>query len=425
MKVLLIGGGGREHALGWKIAQSPNLSKLYLIPGNTGLNDIGESLPIADTDIEAILAIATEKSIDLVIVGPENPLAMGIADKLAQNNIPCFGPTRAAALLESSKGYMKDVCKQANIPTAGYQRFSQAAPAKASLDSFDAPFVIKADGLAAGKGVIIAHSKAEAINAIDDMFDGAFGESGHEIVIEEFMEGEEVSFFAICDGETVLPLMAAQDHKRVGEGDTGPNTGGMGAYAPPSIFTDTMREQTLTRIINPTIAHMQAQGAPFCGVLFAGLMITDEGPKLIEYNVRFGDPECQILMRLLGSDLLPVLHAAATGTLKGHRLKWSDQAAALIVLAAKGYPGAYQKGSVIQNLEKANALDDVVVFHAGTKVGETGQLTANGGRVLNITATAPTVKEALDKAYQGVDVIDWPEGFCRRDIGWRALKESS
>lgn len=423
MKVLLVGGGGREHALGWKMAQSSLLSKLFLIPGNPGLEQLHgpeiETLEIAETDIQAIVDAANEKSVDLVIVGPEVPLALGLADELQRKNIACFGPSQAAAKLESSKGFMKDLCAAANIPTARYGRFNNAESAQEALNDFTAPFVIKADGLAAGKGVIIAETRADAQNAITDMMRGSFGNAGHEIVIEEFLDGEEASFFVLSDGETALPMIAAQDHKRVGEGDTGPNTGGMGAYSPAEVFTDTVQQTVMNDIINPTIAEMKKRGTPFKGVLFAGLMITAQGPKLIEYNVRFGDPECQVMMRRMTSDFLPVLYAAATKSLKDHELTWSDEVCSLVVLASNGYPGPYEKGSEIRNLNAANAKEGVEVFHAGTK-SDDQRLLANGGRVLNVTAMAPTINAALDQAYEAVDLIDWPEGFCRRDIGWRA-----
>ena len=421
MKVLLIGGGGREHALGWKIAQSPLLSKLYLAPGSPGLKPLGETLTLSGEDVEGVIAASKAKKIDLVVVGPEAPLALGLADRLAEAGIACFGPTREAARLETSKSFMKEVCSAAGAPTAGYGRFSEAGPARDFLRSQTPPYVVKADGLAAGKGVVIAETLEEADSAVDAMLAGAFGEASAEIVIEEFMEGEEASFFVLTDGEAILPLIAAQDHKRAYDGDKGPNTGGMGAYSPASVFTPEVREQTMTRIIEPVVREMRQRGAPYKGVIYAGLMIGEKGPRLVEINARFGDPECQLLMRRMKSDLLPALHAAATGALAGETLDWSEEAAALVVLAAKGYPGAYEKGSLISGVEAANALPGVVVFHAGTKE-EDGALLANGGRVLNVTATGATISEAVARAYRGVDAIDWPEGFCRRDIGWRALE---
>ena len=422
MKVLLVGGGGREHALGWKIARSPVLSTLYLAPGSPGLNPLGVPLGISADDIDAIVNTSVEKSIDLVIVGPEVTLAAGLADRLATAGIACFGPSQAAAQLESSKAFMKDVCAACGVPTAAYGRFSDADAGKAFLRQQTAPYVIKADGLAAGKGVVIAETLEAADDAIEQMLGGQFGDASAEIVIEEFMAGEEASFFAISDGENILPMIASQDHKRAFDGDKGPNTGGMGAYSPAPVFTNEIREQTMARIIKPVIAEMKKRGTPFRGVLFAGLMIDETGPRLIEFNVRFGDPECQIMMRLLQNDFLPVLDAAARGNLTNHNLEWSSQAATLVVMAANGYPGAYKKGSAIKNTNKANQQDGIEVFHAGTAEKD-GQLVANGGRVLNVTATAPTIRDAVTKAYESVNLIDWPEGFYRRDIAWRALQD--
>lgn len=423
MKVLLIGGGGREHALGWKIAQSPVLSKLYLAPGSPGLKPFGEALALAADDVAGIVEAAREKMIDLVVVGPETPLALGLADRLAAIGVPCFGPVAAAARLESSKAFMKEIAAEAGVPTAAYGRFAEAAAAKAFLRTQTPPYVVKADGLAAGKGVVIAQSLREADAAVDDLLGGRFGDASRVIVIEEFMTGEEASFFAISDGARALPLIAAQDHKRAFDGDEGPNTGGMGAYSPAPAFTDAVRAATLTTIIDPVVAAMARRGAPFRGVLFAGLMIGDHGPRLIEFNARFGDPECQVLMRRLKSDLLPVLHAAAAGDLSGHALDWSGDAAALVVLAAKGYPGPYEKGSRIAGVARAQALPGVVVFHAGTEE-KNGALVASAGRVLNVTATGATIREAVARAYDGVAMIDWPGGFHRRDIGWRALERT-
>ncbi len=424
MKVLLVGGGGREHALGWKIAQSPLLDRLYLAPGNPGLNRLGECLDIDPENIDEIVEAARSRCVDLVVVGPEAPLAGGIADRLAETSIPCFGPSAAAARLESSKAFMKDVAVAAGAPTAAYGRFSESEPAKQFLRSQRAPYVIKADGLAAGKGVIIADSLAQADQAVDDMFAGAFGEAGAEIVIEEFLEGEEASFFVITDGVNITQMIGVQDHKRAFDGDTGPNTGGMGAYAPAPVFTDEIRKDVMSRIIRPVIAEMARRGAPYKGVLFAGLMIGDDGPKLIEFNARFGDPECQVMMRLLNSDLLPVLHAAATGQLQDAPLDWSNDACALVVMATNGYPGAYAKGSPIAGLERAQKRDGVVVFHAGTKE-HGGAIVANGGRVLNVTARARSIRQAVSRAYDAIGDIDWPDGFYRHDIAWRALKETA
>lgn len=421
MKVLLVGGGGREHALGWKIAQSPLLSELYLAPGNPGLNALGAPLGISADDIDEIVMAATARAVDLVVVGPEAPLAAGLADRLAEKSIPCFGPSAAAARLESSKAFMKEVASAAGVPTAACARFREKLAAKAYLRSVEAPYVIKADGLAAGKGVVVAATLDEAEAAVADMLGGALGPAGAEILIEEYLDGEEASFFVISDGEAAAPLIAVQDHKRAYDGDKGPNTGGMGAYAPAPVFTPLVRERTMKRIIEPAIAEMRRRGAPFKGVLFAGLMIKDEEPRLIEFNARFGDPECQVMMRLLKSDILPVLRDAAAGALKCGPLEWSKDACALVVMATKGYPGAYSKGSQISGVDAANAVDDVIVFHAGTKIKE-GRLVAEGGRVLNVSATGHTIRDAVERAYQGVDRIDWDGGYCRRDIAWRALK---
>lgn len=424
MKVLLIGGGGREHALGWKIAQSPLLTKLYLAPGSPGLNCLGEKISAQHNDPQAISAFAQENEIDLVVVGPEAPLAEGMGDALRAKGVACFGPDREAAQLESSKSFMKDVCAAAGAPTAAYGTFTSASEAKAFLREQTAPYVIKADGLAAGKGVIIAETLEAADSAVDDMLDGRFGEAGAHIVIEEFMEGEEASFFAITDGTNIVPMIDAQDHKRAFDGDKGPNTGGMGAYSPAPVFTKTVYERTMKTIVEPVVAEMKKRGSPYIGVIYAGLMIKDETPRLIEINARFGDPECQVLMRRMQSDLLPLLHAAAVGELEGKSFDWSDDACALVVMAAEGYPGSYEKGSIIKDIEAANTAPDVVVFHAGTKE-EGDALLANGGRVLNVTATGANIREAVSKAYQGVEAIDWPEGFYRKDIAWRALDRTS
>jgi phosphoribosylamine---glycine ligase len=416
VKVLLIGGGGREHALGWKIAQSPEMSKLFMSPGNTGLNPIGETLTIPENDTKKLVSFSKDNNVDLVIVGPEAPLAAGLGDALRAAGIACFGPDKAAARLETSKSFMKEICAAAGAPTAAYGRFTEPAPAKAFLRDQTAPYVVKADGLAAGKGVVIAETLHEADAAIDEMLAGRFGAASAAIVIEEFMTGEEASFFAITDGATILPMVAARDHKRAYDGDKGPNTGGMGAYSPAPVFTEAVYQRTMRDIIEPVVAEMARRGAPYVGVLYAGLMIENERPRLVEFNARFGDPECQIMMRRLNSDLLPVLHAAACGKLAGQRFDWSDDDAALVVMAAQGYPGSYDKGSTIRGVDAANDLPGVVVFHAGTKQ-QGGALVANGGRVLNITATGASLRKAIDRAYRGVDAIDWPQGFCRRDIG--------
>ncbi len=420
MKVLLVGGGGREDALGWKIAQSPELSKLYLAPGGPRLNHIGERLSISEGDIEALADFAAEKALDLVVVGPEAPLAAGLGDALRARGIACFGPDRAAAQLESSKSFMKEICAAAGAATAAYGRFTEAEPAKAFLREQTAPYVIKADGLAAGKGVVIAETLIDADDAVSDMLGGKFGEAGAAIVIEEFMTGEEASFFAITDGENIVPMIAAQDHKRAYDGDKGPNTGGMGAYSPAPVFTDAVYKRTMKELIEPVVAEMKKRGTPYVGVLYAGLMIENEQPRLVEFNARFGDPECQLLMRRMRSDILPLLYRAATGELGGAEIEWDDNAAALVVMAADGYPGSYKKGSEINSIDKAEALSSVIVFHAGTKETD-GKLFANGGRVLNVTATGKDIREAVARAYAGVGAIDWPGGFYRKDIGWRAL----
>ncbi len=421
MNVLIIGSGGREHALAWTIAQSPELDHLICAPGNGGMQEIAECMAIDPADHGAIINLCLDRKIDLVIIGPEAPLAAGLADALEHAHIAAFGPSAAAARLESSKGFTKDLCKKHNIPTAEYARFTDAASARAYIAEKGAPIVIKADGLAAGKGVILAATESEALTAIDDMFSGSFGEAGHEIIIEEYLTGEEASFFALADGETVLPLPSAQDHKRLGDGDTGPNTGGMGAYSPAPVMTPKMQKRVMDEIICPTVKAMRDAGTPYKGVLYAGLMITAEGPGLIEYNVRFGDPECQVLMMRLDSDFLPALDAVARGKLAGVKLKWKNQPALTVVMAAKGYPGAYEKGSQIKNLEEASRDPNVEIFHAGTR-REGGSIFAHGGRVLNVTALGENVRNAQTRAYMAIEHIDWPEGFCRHDIGWRAVK---
>lgn len=420
MKILVIGSGGREHSLCWAIAASALCDKLYCAPGNGGIAKVAECVAVDVMDFDKIIAFARDTRIDFVVIGPDNPLAGGLADRLAEAGIKHFGPSKAAAELEWSKGFTKELCEAEGIPTARFRRFNDATAAKDYAADHPLPVVVKADGLALGKGVIIASTRAEASAAIDSMFSGAFGASGQSVVIEEFMEGEEASFFALCDGETVLPFGAAQDHKRVGDGDVGPNTGGMGAYSPAPVFTAAIEKQTLERIILPTVRAMKALGRPFKGVLFAGLMLTKEGPKLIEYNARFGDPECQVLMMRLKSDIVPLLLAVADGALKTVDVRWRDEAALTVVMAAKGYPEAPLKGTAIRGLDKAAAVEGVEIFHAGTVVKD-GALVANGGRVLNVTALGRDVAEAQARAYRAVDLIDWPEGFARRDIGWRAI----
>jgi phosphoribosylamine--glycine ligase len=422
MKVLVVGGGGREHALAWAIAASPLLTKLWCAPGNAGIAEVAECVPIGAEDIPSLVAFAREKAVDLVVVGPEAPLTLGLADACAAAGIRCFGPSAAAARLEGSKAFMREVAAAAGAPGARWARFTDPAAARAHVRAQGAPIVVKADGLAAGKGVVVAASVAEAEAAIADIMEARIhGAAGATVLIEECLTGEEVSFFALCDGTTAIPLAAAQDHKRVGEGDTGPNTGGMGAYSPPPVFTDALREEVMARIVKPVLAEMARRGAPFRGVLFAGLMITADGPRLIEFNVRFGDPECQALMVRLRSDLLAALLAACDGELAAFDLRWEPLHSLVVVMAAKGYPGAYAKGTEIRGLERAAQIPGVQVFHAGTARREDGALIATGGRVLGVTATGATLAEARAAAYAAVDAIDWPEGFCRRDIGWRAL----
>ncbi|NIJ34441.1 phosphoribosylamine--glycine ligase [Sphingomonas oligoaromativorans] len=419
MNVLLLGSGGREHALAWKLAQSPLLGTLYAAPGNPGIGHHAALVPLPLSDQAAILDFAREAEIDLVVIGPEQPLVEGLADTLRTAGIAVFGPSKAAAQLEGSKGFTKALCDRANVPTAAYAAFTNAAEAKAALPRFGLPVVIKADGLAAGKGVIIAISREEAEAAIDDMIGGRFGSAGASLVIEEFLEGEEVSLFALSDGKTVVALGSAQDHKRVGDGDTGPNTGGMGAYSPTRALTPELEARVMAEIVRPSIAGMAEAGMPFTGVLFAGLMLTAQGPKLIEYNVRFGDPECQVLMMRLDEDLLPLLHAAATATLEDRPIRWKDKAALTVVMAANNYPDTPETGGAIRGVDIATA-NGAQVFHAGTRAEASG-LVAAGGRVLAVTALGDSVAEAQAAAYRAVDSIDFPTGFCRRDIGWREI----
>ncbi|CAK01075.1 phosphoribosylamine--glycine ligase [Bartonella tribocorum] len=424
MNILLIGSGGREHALAWKIAASPLLKKLYCAPGNPATTEFGENINLDIDDHPLVIDFCKEHSIDLVIVGPEAPLVSGITDSLNRAKICVFGPTQKAAQLEGSKAFTKDLCRKNNIPTGSYQCFNDAAKAKAYIHQRGVPIVIKADGLAAGKGVVVATTIEEAFNAVDACFKSAFGDAGNKIVIESFLEGEEASFFCLCDGKIALPFGSAQDHKRVGDGDTGANTGGMGAYSPAPIMTEEMVNRTLKEIVEPALKSMHEIGAPFKGILFVGLMITQKGPELIEFNVRFGDPECQVLMMRLKDDILPIFLAAAQGKLENKPLQWSDETALTVVMAAHGYPSSPQKGTVIRNVDKVNTLPDVKVFQAGTAL-RNGELIANGGRVLNITATGKTITNAQKRAYEAVDCIDWPEGFVRRDIGWRAIARES
>jgi phosphoribosylamine--glycine ligase len=422
MRVLLIGSGGREHALAWKLAQSPDMTEFYAAPGNPG---IAEHAPLVALDIDdhdAVVAFCKEKAIDFVVVGPEAPLVAGIADRVRAAGIAVFGPSAAAAQLEGSKGFTKDICARYDIPTGAYQRFNNGPKAKAYVRAQGAPIVVKADGLAAGKGVTVAMTVDEAFAAIDDCFEGAFGEAGAEVVIEAFLDGEEASFFCLCDGKHALALATAQDHKRVGDGDTGPNTGGMGAYSPAPVMTSEMVERTMKEIIEPTMRGMAESGHPFSGVFFAGLMITAKGPELIEYNVRFGDPECQVLMMRLKSDLLPLLFACANGTLDQVSAEWSDDAALTVVMASKGYPGSYAKNTPIAALPADG--EGARVFHAGTALKD-GALVATGGRVLNITATGKTVGEAQKRAYALASEVQWENGFYRSDIGWRAVERET
>src|SRR5690242_919702 len=418
MNILLLGSGGREHALAWKIAASPLADRLYCAPGNAGIAQEAECVALDVADHAAVIAFCRANKIDLVVVGPEAPLVAGLVDDLAAAGLKAFGPSRAAARLEGSKGFTKDLCRANNIPTAAYERFTSAGPAKAYVRKMGAPIVVKADGLAAGKGVVVAQSVEEAEAAIDAICsEGA----GAALVVEEFLDGEEASFFVLSDGEHVLPLATAQDHKRAFDGDRGPNTGGMGAYSPAPVMTAQMCARALDEIVRPTIRAMKAQGAPYKGVLYAGLMITSAGPKLIEYNVRFGDPECQVLMLRLMSDIVPALVATHDGMLGSFDLRWYEDAALTVVMAAKGYPGAYQKGSLIDGLDAAAAVEGVEIFHAGT-IADEGRVRANGGRVLNVSALGRTVGDAQTRAYRAIDQIRWPEGFCRRDIGWQAVK---
>ena len=421
MHILLIGSGGREHALAWKIAASPLVTRLWCAPGNAGIAKEAECVGLDVADHAAVIAFCRANKVELVVVGPETPLAAGIVDDLAAAGIKAFGPDKLAAQLEGSKGFTKDLCAECGIPTGAYCRFDNAPEALAYVREQGAPIVVKADGLAAGKGVVVAKTLAEAEDAIKMMFDGGFGVAGTEVVIEEFLEGREVSFFALCDGETAIPLASAQDHKRVFDHDQGPNTGGMGAYSPTPFVTQEIHDQIMARIILPTIEGMKARGTPFKGVLYAGLMLTAEGPKLFEYNVRFGDPECQVLMLRLMSDLVPAMLASCDSQLKNFDLRWFPDAAVTVVMAANGYPGNYKKGGVIEGLDTAASVEGVEIFHAGT-VAKDGAIVANGGRVLNICASAPTVTEAQTRAYQAVDRIKWADGFCRRDIAWQAVE---
>ncbi len=419
MNILLIGSGGREHALAWALAKSPRLTKLYAAPGNAGIAGVAELTDLNVSDHQAVIAFCKAKAIDLVVVGPEAPLVAGLVDDLEAEGIKAFGPSRAAAQLEGSKAFTKGVCDEAAIPTAGYGRFDTAEAALAYVRDKGAPIVVKADGLAAGKGVVVAMTLKEAEDAVAACFEGTFGAAGAEVVIEEFLDGEEASFFVLSDGTNALPLATAQDHKRAYDGDEGPNTGGMGAYSPAPVMTDDRVAEVMEKIIKPTISTLAKRGTPFKGVLYAGLMITSAGPKLIEYNTRFGDPECQVLMMRLKSDLLDLLLASVNGRLDETVAEWRDDPALTVVMAAKGYPGNYSKGTEIRGLEGLGNAE-LQVFHAGTKQGDNAVL-ANGGRVLNVTALGKSVGEAQQNAYEAIRQIDWADGFCRSDIGWRAI----
>ncbi|SHF33187.1 phosphoribosylamine--glycine ligase [Loktanella atrilutea] len=421
MNILILGSGGREHSLAWAIKQNPKCDRLIVAPGNAGIADLAECAEIDILDGAAVVDFAAQNAIDFVVIGPEAPLAAGVADACRAANLAVFGPSAAAARLESSKSFTKAICDACDAPTAAYAHFTDADAARAHVRANGAPIVIKADGLAAGKGVTVAMTEAEALAAIDDMMGGQFGAAGAEVVIEDFMEGEEASFFVLCDGQTVLPIGTAQDHKRVGEGDTGPNTGGMGAYTPAPVMTETVTRAALDRIVTPVVNAMAARGTPFTGVLFVGLMIKDGAPRLVEFNVRFGDPECQGLMMRLGGQVLDLLHACAEGRLADQRVHWADDHALTVVMAARGYPGTYVKGTRIRGLPALPEDSFNMAFHAGTAEDADGHIVATGGRVLGLTGRGATLAEAHARAYAMVDALDWPEGFCRRDIGWRAL----
>jgi len=421
MNILLIGSGGREHALARSLSASALCDRLFIAPGNPGTAQHGTNVVLDVTDHRAVIDFCRVMKVDFVVVGPEAPLVAGLVDDLTAAGIKAFGPSKAAAQLEGSKAFTKDLCAEFGIPTAAYRRFTDAGAAKAYVRGYGVPIVVKADGLAAGKGVVVATSFEEAEGAIDLMIGGGLGAAGAEVVIEAFLDGEEASFFALCDGTTAIPFGTAQDHKRVFDGDRGPNTGGMGAYSPAAVLTSELQDRAMREIIGPTLAGMKARGAPYTGILYAGLMLTSEGPQLIEYNARLGDPETQVLLPRLASDLVAALLAACDGALDGATLQWSDQAALTVVMATQGYPGAVEKGSEIKGIDRAEAVDEVIVFHAGT--GQDGnRIVAQGGRVLNVTALGATISEAQTRAYAAVDRIDWPQGFCRRDIGWRAME---
>jgi phosphoribosylamine---glycine ligase len=421
MNILLLGSGGREHALAWKIAASPLLTKLWCAPGNAGIAREAECVALDISDHAAVIDFCKSNTVDFVVVGPDAPIAAGIVDDLNAAGFKAFGPTKVAGQLESSKNFTKALCRANNIPTAAYEHFTDVETARAYVRAQGVPIVVKADGLAAGKGVVVAMTETEALAAVDMMFGGAFGASGAEVVIEEFMVGEEASFFALCDGEHALPLATAQDHKRAFDGDKGPNTGGMGAYSPAPVLTEAVCTRVMNEMIYPTLRALAAMGSPYKGVLFAGIMVTKDGPKLVEYNARFGDPETQVLMLRMMSDIVPALIACADGQLKNFSLRWFDDVALTVIMATKGYPGDYGKGFAIEGLDDAARIEGVEIFHAGT-VAKDGKILSNGGRVLNVCATGKTVTEAQARAYAAVDRIKWPEGFCRRDIGWQAVE---
>ncbi|MAN66393.1 phosphoribosylamine--glycine ligase [uncultured Hyphomonas sp.] len=429
MNILLIGSGGREHALAWKMAQSPLVDMVHSTPGNPGMDDIGPCFDVAVTDIQKLVQLTLQVEPDLIVIGPEAPLAAGLSDILRARGFDVFGPSQQAAQLESSKAFSKARMVQYGVPTAAYGEFTDPVLAKSYLRTLEAPYVLKADGLAAGKGVVIAETLDQADAEIDEMLSGKFGDASATLVIEEFMHGEEASIFVITDGTGAIYLPAAQDHKRAGDGDTGPNTGGMGAYAPAPVVTDEILARVKAEIVQPMLTGMKADGMPYQGVLYVGIMVTEHGPKVVEFNARFGDPECQVLMKGLAGDIVPAILGAATGGLEGNEEAFEAlleldrfEPTATIVLATEGYPGSYAKGSVIRGVKSANDLPGVTVFQAGTDMDEGGALLANGGRVLAVTASGDDLREAVERAYAGVDAIDWPEGFCRRDIGWRALK---
>ena len=421
MNILVIGSGGREHALMWAISKSPKCDTIYAMPGNAGTDKIAKNVSVSPENHDDVIEFCNDKNISLVVIGPEAPLVEGLTDSLEKANIPVFGPSKAAAQLEGSKDFTKKVCDKYNIPTAAYETFTNADAAKEYVKKQGTPIVVKADGLAAGKGVILAQNEQEAFDAIDDILvKNQFGDAGSSIVIEEFLTGEEISVFALVDGNTALYFGSAQDHKAVGEGDKGPNTGGMGTYSPAPVMNGALQKQIMEESIIPTVNGLKKDKMPYKGVLFAGFMLTKNGPVLLEFNVRFGDPETQSLMARLDSDLVELLLASANGDLSGKTVKLKDEAAVCVVMAANGYPASYKKGSIIKNLDAAG--ENAIIFHAGTKLDEQGNITANGGRVLGVTATGKNVTEAQNNAYEAVDEIDWPEGFCRRDIGWRAVE---